>query len=529
MINDTSKQASQDAIEWALSHGMALKTTPYSAVHTAFSLTPTPISTARYQKLTSSVGLLGKLVHFASEDAEFLNQAIAPITKGDPFFNALLEMHQAIHQPNQQLTHQPNQQESQSAKRLPLLIMRSDFMDDASLGPKLIEFNGIAAGMGPFGQRVHELHKFLQLQAPEAFSEWSTPTTGKLVANHALENLAQGIANATHRINAEFAAIEQSSIDNTTNAPTFLMVVQAGEDNVYDQHLLEHALQSKGIRTIRRTFRELHGKLKTGDNHRLLLDGVGAIDTVYLRAGYQYCDYHANDIISRVCCDALMQTRIFIEKHRVAVNATVSQQLATSKRVQMLLSSMEPCTLTRFGLNIDEAIAVKELLGEMIAVTKDSAAIVANGSNNDWVLKNQGEGGGHCIFGDDILPKLAALQPHEYQAWSLMRRLHPSARATTALTVRKGELQKVDDLISEIGMFTVHIDGKPAIDVKKLEVETLAVEKFDVKPLEVHGVNEQITDKIAYAGYLIRSKSARSTEGGVHSGMGVLDSLVFID
>ncbi|MCL1137210.1 glutathione synthetase [Shewanella pneumatophori] len=507
MINDTSKQASQDAIEWALTHGMALKTTDYSAVHTAFSLTPTPITTARYQKLTASVGLLGKLVHFASEDCEFLTQAIEPITKGDPFFHALLEMYQAIHQTNQQPIQQLTQQAAQSAKRLPLLIMRSDFMDDAALGPKLIEFNGIAAGMGPFGQRIHELHKFLQLQALEAFSEWSTPATGKLVANRALENLAQGVAKATFKINAEFAAVKPDAsvlapIDSTTNAPTFLMVVQAGEDNVYDQHLLEHALQAKGIRTIRRTFRELYGKLKTGDNHRLLLDGVGAIDTVYLRAGYQYCDYHANDIISRVCCDALMQTRIFIEKHRVAVNASVSQQLATSKRVQMLLSSMEPAALTRFGLTLDEAIAVKELLGEMIAVTKDSAAIVANSSNNDWVLKNQGEGGGHCIFGDDILPKLAELKPSEYQAWALMRRLHPTARATTALTVRKGELQQVDDLISEIGMFTVHIDGEAAIE-------------------------DENSQKQAYAGYLIRSKSARSTEGGVHSGMGVLDSLVF--
>ncbi|HFV8588585.1 TPA: hypothetical protein ACIYFY_005167 [Escherichia coli] len=31
------------------------------------------------------------------------------------------------------------------------------------------------------------------------------------------------------------------------------------------------------------------------------------------------------------------------------------------------------------------------------------------------------------------------------------------------------------------------------------------------------------------AGYLIRSKSAESTEGGVHSGQGVLDSLVYSD
>ncbi|WP_108946635.1 glutathione synthase [Shewanella halifaxensis] len=525
MINHTSKQAAQDAIEWALSHGMALKTTPYSAVHTAFSLTPTAISTARYNKLTASVGLLGKLIHLVSEDHDFLSQAIVPITKGDPFFNALLEMHQAIHQAPKR------------AKRLPLLIMRSDFMDDAALGPKLIEFNGIAAGMGPFGQRIHELHKFLQLQAPEAFNEWSAlvSTTNaplasahtKLVANNALANLAQGIAKATFKINAEFAAIEATTtaqnqqdrdlktnpvkssalltqpINNKlSNSATFLMVVQANEDNVYDQHLLEQALQAKGIRTIRRTFRELHGKLSTGANDRLILEGVGSIDSVYLRAGYQYCDYHAHDLISKVCCESLMQTRIFIEKHRVAINATVSQQLATSKRVQMLLSSMTAEQLTAFGLTLGEASSVKQLLGEMRPVTTDSAALISQTSPEQWVLKNQGEGGGHCIFDNDILPKLLSLKPDEYQAWSLMRRLQPTPRPTPALTVRKGELQQVDDLISEIGMFTVHIDGEAAIE-------------------------DENSQKQAYAGYLIRSKSARSTEGGVHSGMGVLDSLVF--
>ncbi|NVO99574.1 glutathione synthase, partial [Photobacterium damselae subsp. damselae] len=53
----------------------------------------------------------------------------------------------------------------------------------------------------------------------------------------------------------------------------------------------------------------------------------------------------------------------------------------------------------------------------------------------------------------------------------------------------------IDDLISEIGIFTVHLAGKP------------------------------ITQNKGYAGYLIRSKSTRTTEGGIHSGQGVLDSL----
>lgn len=75
----------------------------------------------------------------------------------------------------------------------------------------------------------------------------------------------------------------------------------------------------------------------------------------------------------------------------------------------------------------------------------------------------------------------------------------PSARAMPTLIVRKGELHKVNDLISELGMFSVQTDNNPS------------------------------SAEHSFAGYLIRSKSAESTEGGVHSGQGVLDSLVYSD
>ena len=109
------------------------------------------------------------------------------------------------------------------------------------------------------------------------------------------------------------------------------MVVQPDEDNVYDQHLLEEGIRQEGVRTVRRTFRELHDHLSTGDNNRLLLDGIGGVDAVYLRAGYQYSDFVAHDLEEARCCEALSQTRAFMEQHRVAINATISQQLATSK------------------------------------------------------------------------------------------------------------------------------------------------------------------------------------------------------
>jgi len=482
-VNKLTVEATTSAIDWALSHGMAFKNSANSVTHTAFSFTPASISRDRYNKLKSGVNLLGKLVHSVSEDHEFLQKAIEPISDGDAFFKALLSMHQQLHQAGN------------TAKRLPLLIMRSDFMDDAKLGPQLVEFNGIAAGMGPFGQLTHQLHQHLQQQWGLIYQQYIDEINGELVDNHAIEHLSQAIAYATSKVKNTF---------NDEGLPTFLMVVQEQEDNVFDQHLLEYALQNKGIRTVRKTFKELAGSLSTGTDNRLLLKGVGAIDTVYLRAGYQYCDYIANDLDTQYCCQSLMQTRVFIEKHHVAVNATVSQQLATSKRVQMLLSSMTAEAIASYGLTKAEAEQVKALLGEMKPVNKGSYKWLSNTSLDDWVLKNQGEGGGHCIFGGDILPKLAQLSPNQYHAWSLMRRLQPKPRLQSALIVRKGELQQVGNLISEIGMFTVHFD--------------------DISAGVTH-INEEQT----YAGYLIRSKPADAHEGGVHSGLGVLDSLVFSD
>lgn len=478
MNNTQIAYAVQDAIEWSLMHGMALKTAKDSARHCAFSFTPAVIRRERFELLKSIVPLMGKLIHGVSEDHEFLINAIEPLCSGDAFFASLLELHQSIHN------------RAAPARRLPMLLMRTDFMDDAESGPKLIEFNGIAAGMGPFGQRAHELHHYLQYQWPAAFQSWSEADDLELIANHGIENLAKGIAGAATMVRSQ---------SGDQGQPLFLMVVQPDEDNVYDQHLLEEAIQKEGVKTVRRTFRQLYDQLSSGDEDRLLLEGLGSVDAIYLRAGYQHCDYIAHDVAHDLdgvrCCSELGRVRTLIEQHRVAVNATVSQQLATSKRVQMLLCAMSEEQLTRFGLTLEEAHWIKPFLGEMRPVDDQSACWFTGQNPNDWVLKNQGEGGGHCVFDHHILPRLGSLSPEEYPAWSLMRRLHPRHRSRKALVVRNGDAKPVDNLISEIGMFTLHLDG------------------------------HSLTSDMGYAGYLIRSKPATASEGGVHSGQGAVDSL----
>ncbi|MBV7315371.1 glutathione synthase [Shewanella sp. NIFS-20-20] len=483
----------EPALLWALTHGMAFRSSTGSASHVPFSLSPSQISPERFHTLQDAGELMAMLIDNLSRQDHILDAAISPIVAHDPLFAALLEMHRQLYQ------------STTPPPRVPLLILRSDFLDDSDFGTTLVEANSIAAGMGPFGQLTHQLHQHLQQRpaAPEL------GLTSSLVENPAIERLATAIAAATMNIKQAF---------NDQDPPRFLMVVQPDEDNVFDQFLLEQALQQRGIDTLRRTFSELQGQLSTGPQQRLMLAGVGSLDTVYLRSGYQYDDYSSPSSSAD-----LMAIRVFIERHRVAVSATVSQQLASSKRMQMLLSQLPASALTQFGLSQDQAAMVKPLLGEIIAVNEQSIAKVKADPSATWVLKDQREGGGHCLFDTDIITKLAQLSSEEYPAWLLMRRLHPRPANAPAYIVRHGKLEVIDDLVAEIGIFNVWYDGQPC----PLE---------PAPPLNTPDITDSMPANQAprrpnahpsFAGYLVRSKSAQTTEAGVHSGRGVLDSLMF--
>ncbi len=466
--------AVQQLTEWAIMHGQAFRKSDGTARHAPFSLSPQPISQEELERLTTVIPLISRVIDRVSENHHFLQHSLGPAASADPFFGRLLEMHQQLHA-------NPGE-----VRRIPLLVMRTDFMQDQVFGPKVIEFNGIAAGMAPFGQRVTELHRFVQQQWPGLVPDLNKH---QLVENQGMHLLARAMVNA---------AVEVNRIHGGEGKPTFLMVVQGNEDNVYDQHLLAQEIQSAGVRTIRRTFDQLADQLYTGDNHRLMLEGEGAIDLVYLRAGYQYSDYFSLSRRDAICCHTLCQTRLFIEKHAVAVNATIGQQLATSKAMQLILTNMTPEEYASFGLTAEDANQIKSVLAEMRQVSPASIKhFIENEDINNWVLKNQGEGGGHCIFGSDIIGKLHTLPQADHAAWAVMQKLTPETRR--ALVIRDSKAHLVDELVSEIGLFSVMFNGNLA------------------------------TDLDGYAGYLIRSKPAHEGEGGVHSGQGVLDSMQLLD
>jgi glutathione synthase len=469
----------EDAIEWQIMHGVAFRQKDNTARHCPFSFAPMTMKKTRFEHLLKVTPLISTLISNISEDHDFLQSRLSDMAKADPFFNILMSLHREAHgEIDSRLT----------PARQPLLLMRTDYMDDNKQGAKVIEFNGIAAGMAPFGQRATQLHQYIQSQHKNSFAQWQEALNSEQAENVGSEQLAYSINVAAKNIREDF---------NDQNNPTFLMVVQEDEDNVYDQHLLEVELQKLGVLTVRRTFEQLSTQLSSGENQRLLLEGIGPVDAVYLRAGYECSDYYAPELNEPVCCQTLSRTRLFIEQHRVAMNATISQQLATSKAMQMIMTAMSPSEYTRWGLTLEEGHLVKSVLADMKPVNNEIIQwFNSEAIKEDWVLKNQGEGGGHCIFGKDITDKLATIKPEEYDAWALMQRLYPRERGVPTIAVRDGQQEKVKDLVSEIGLFTASYQGKTA------------------------------TEFNGYAGYLIRSKPASENEGGIHSGKGILDSLM---
>lgn len=466
------------ATEWAIMHGVAFKQADNTAKHCPFSMTPMTMNRKNFEHIVKVTPLISKLISLVSEDHDFLQSSLQGLEKSDAFFSRLMSLHLEAH---------GTTGDRLLPKRQPLLIMRTDYMDDREHGAKIVEFNGIAAGMAPFGQRATKLHEYIQSQWPETYNTWSVNKNSTPANNDGLKQLAYGISISAQKIKNHF---------NDAGKPTFLMIIQNNEDNVYDQHLLEIELNKLGINTVRRTFAQLAIQLSTGAGERLLLKDIGPVDTVYLRAGYQFSDYWAPELEEVICCKTLSETRLFIERHHVAINATISQQLATSKLMQMILTMMPIEDYTRWGLTINDAKLIKSVLADMRPINIDTIEHFNRYEDkHEWVLKNQGEGGGHCIFDDKVSEKLMQLDTKEYNAWVLMQRLHPLKRKKPTVTIRDGKQTLVEDLVSEIGLFTVYFNGIP------------------------------VTKDNGYAGYLIRSKPASENEGGIHSGQGVLDSL----
>lgn len=203
------------------------------------------------------------------------------------------------------------------------------------------------------------------------------------------------------------------------------------------------------------------------------------ISIVYFRAGYMPEQYPTS---------LSWQGREKIELSKAIKCPNIDYHLAGCKKIQQALN-----TDMHLFTNTPECLLKNTT--EIYDFSKISQKIVETVQSNpkDWVLKPQREGGGNNIYGQDILPKLANHDQHpEYILMKMIK-----CQEKECVMLKNGTTNRVLAL-SEVGMFGALVANGSEIVMNE------------------------------YVGYLVRTKSRDSNEGGIAAGFGVLDCIRLI-
>lgn len=419
-------------------------------------LLPWQLTTTQWQQATAAAALLGRLLTAIAADPKFLLQQFQPILAGNSLPAKLAAAYALQHQ------------QALPQKAGGVSLMRHDLMLNQQQQWQWIESNSIAAGMGPLSQQLAVL-----LQ----------PNQPKLAPNNATELQAGFLFQA---------ALQQAQRRGAT-APLIVFVVEAQEDNIFDQQLLADALKTLGALVQRRTIpelRELQQQAIASAAGRsvekagvLQLDG-STVDLLYFRTGYNPADFAS---------EAELQWRCQLQQQDVLLCPDLPTQLAGSKWLQLQLSRLlqqvegRAELTSRFGLNQIEIQQLCALTVPAVPLLALAPSQIEQLISEGWWFKKQNEGGGNVARGAQALT--LAAQAKVLDGDFLMAPVLVQQRQEPLWKFQQGLLQQQQPHISELGIFSL---GAAA----------------------------------AYGGYLLRTKPATALEGGVHKGHAVLDTVV---
>lgn len=143
---------------------------------------------------------------------------------------------------------------------------------------------------------------------------------------------------------------------------------------------------------------------------------------------------------------------------------------------------------------------------------------LAKTNPNGYVMKPQREGGGNNIYGEEIGKKMDSMTQKELSSFILMERVNSTSFICNH--VKLGERSRIES-ISELGVYgTYVVDYQVETSEKHTKSEGGKSEQSRKNRSDCASV---VVDSAA--GYLLRSKSIESDEGGVATGYSVLDTV----
>ncbi|GAB4835870.1 Glutathione synthetase [Ancistrocladus abbreviatus] len=423
-------------------------------VHAPLSLLPTPFPESHWQQACQLAPIFNELIDRVSLDGRFLQESLSRTKKVDEFTSRLLDIHSKMIEMKKQ-------------EEIRLGLHRSDYMLDAQTKLLLqVEFNTISCSFPGLGCRASKLHRSLL----NYYGNHLALDSGRVPHNPAVEKFAEALAQAWCEYRNPRAVV--------------LVVVQAEERNMYDQHWLCAVLRERhGVATIRKTLAEIDAEGELLPDGVLMVNGE-AIAVIYFRAGYAPTDYPS---------ESEWRARLLMEQSSAIKCPSVAYHLAGTKKIQQELA--KPNVLERFLDDKDAIEKVRKCFAGLWSL--DDLDVVRDAIERPelYVMKPQREGGGNNIYGDGVRETLLRLQKEgteENAAYILMQRIFPTV--SPAFLIREGICHK-DHALSELGIYGAYLRNNEKVIM-----------------------NEQ-------CGYLMRTKVSSSNEGGVAAGFAVLDSV----
>jgi glutathione synthase len=350
-----------------------------------------------------------------------------------------------------------------------------------------IEFNTISSAFAGLTGIVADLHKAILHYAldnchirelkPDEEKENSS-TIDLILPNNAVTKSAEAIVKAFELYNNDNACI--------------LFLIVPNERNVCDQNALIDAIQKlkPTIRFYFKTFEQLTNELFLDEKtfNIYLKSSNDEIAIVYYRAGY-VPDHYINENHWLV--------REQIEQSRAIKCPTVRSQLAGSKIVQEYLTREN--IIEKYINDPILSANIRSTFASMFTFddnqTREKNINILRENSQGFVLKPNREGGGNNKYGDDIL-NLLDKENDQLNSYVAMEKILPP-KCTTCLIKPNGKHVLHVECINEIGIFGTMVSN---VDTK---------EEY---------INE-------VAGYLVRTKTTDTNEGGVATGYSVLDCL----
>ncbi|XP_066558539.1 glutathione synthetase isoform X1 [Amia ocellicauda] len=461
LIEDLQKLAKDTALLQGIL--MRTKETPNSSEvvsYAAFTLFPSPVPRSLFEQARQVQTHFNLLVDRISQDAEFLEQALASTINVDDFTARLFNIYRQVIQEG-------------CSQPIILGLNRSDYMfdlgKDSKTSLKQIEINTIAAGAGGLTSRTPALHRHILKVAGRVEEQKN------ILDNNPAAGSAKAIAKSWELYGSEQAVV--------------MFLVEDDEINIYDHRCVENELWSRNITIIRRDFNDVSKRASLDQNKRLFIDGK-EVAIVYFRSGLMPQDYTEQG----------WEARLMMERSRAVKCPDISTHLAGTKKVQQEMS--RPGVLERFFPDDPKAVAqIRATFAGLYSLDMgeegDRTVAMAIANPDHFVLKPQREGGGNNIYGEDICQVLESVKENsERCAYILMDKIRPQPVRNYLL--RSGSPLKLSTCLSELGMFGAYVrQGKGMV------------------------LNE-------CTGHLLRTKSAEHSDGGLTTGVAVLDNPLLV-